>query len=471
MTVLKESRDRDDSDLSPTRVSSESLIDNLRATKQFSSEQLRLIHNELIAWSGFDPELNRQDLVVATEKVIGGYRIEALLGEGGAGHVYRARPIAGGDSVALKSIKNLRLNERFKREMQLAQHLAHPNVVIAYEVGEHEDVPYIVMEELTGPDLHQHVVRAGPISWEESIHIMLDAARGLEHAHERGLIHRDVKPGNLMFHYDRVKVADLGLAALSETQEHDSKNQFNTDGELCLGTPEFMAPEQAKSLKAATAASDIYALGATWFFLLTGRPRVRGGTLGEKLACLLYQKGLEELPSECAPDEVRRIWSKMIAHKVDDRYATMSEVTKELENVCPTVFTQAKQDVHVLVVEDDQDDMLLTVELLKRGNSSVTVNTANTLRVAIQQAMCLDSLDVVLLDLRLPDSSGVETVKRMREAVSKAAIIVLTGQDDLQLGQACIEAGADEFACKNDLNAHLLERTIFITMSRCSHSS
>ena len=120
----------------------------------------------------------------------------------------------------------------------------------------------------------------------------------------------------------------------------------------------------------------------------------------------------------------------------------------------------------MLIIEDNSDDLFLTIELLKRINESVTIQSATTLQAGIELLRQAESVDVVLLDLNLPDSSGRETVEALRAADPDVALVVLTGQDDVMIGRECIEAGADDFACKNDLNAHILERRIFITLSR-----
>jgi serine/threonine protein kinase len=452
----------------PTRLISESVVERLRATGEFSADQLALIQEELNRRSTQLDCGPVTDLTLGDE--IGGYLLESLIGEGGVARVFSARNPCGA-IVALKLMRNSRFTDRFRREMELVQRLAHPNVVVAYEVGEHRDVPYIVMEQLAGPDLQAYVSKLGTISWQKSIELLIDAARGLEHAHQRGLIHRDVKPGNLMFDGDRIKVTDLGLAVLTGELD-DNAEPFRTQAELAAGTPEFMAPEQAMCLASANELSDIYALGSTWFYLLTGRSRVQGKSITEKLSCLINNKRLETLPEDCVPEEVRHVFEKMVAHSPADRYASMTEVRQALEQIHED-FTDSvpRRTVEVLIVEDDQDDLFLTIEMLKRSNTSVTVHPAHSLAHALEQSENNPDIELVLLDLQLPDSAGADTVKAVRNVLPDVPILVLTGQEDLVVSQACIAAGADDFACKNDLNAHMLERMIFITLSRSQHKS
>ncbi|MGB7329310.1 MAG: protein kinase [Rubripirellula sp.] len=454
-----------------TSLVSDSVVQRLRNSGQFTASQLALVQAELDRYFASSPEDEWSFVELPVGTQIGEYEIVSLIGEGGAGQVYHAkhRSLAN-HTVALKLIKKVQSTNRFRREMELVQRLAHPNVVVSYEVGDHRGVLFIAMEELSGPDLHKRVNISGPINWQSTIQMMIDAAHGLEHAHQRGLIHRDVKPGNLIMDGRRTKVTDLGLAVLTEDADKKSTSAFQTRCEMAAGTPEFMAPEQALSLASATPLSDIYALGATWFFLLTGFSRIAGATLGEKISNLIKNEHVNQLPELIAPESVRNVLNRMVAHHPEDRFASMADVAAALAAIRTSKSTDLpKHSIEILVVEDDQDDMFLTLEMLKRGNSSVSVHEARTLAEAVEVKRRHPGIDLVLLDLQLPDSSGIETVQHARDAMSNVPLVVLTGQDDIVVGKACIEAGADEFACKNDLNSHLLERIIFITLSRCSH--
>ncbi|WP_442505756.1 protein kinase domain-containing protein [Novipirellula sp. SH528] len=474
--VAKKERSKRSSadDPSKTKVISKSLLERLvlerlRCSERFSRSQLALVEKEIAEAMAHDSQMDWSINGLPRGAEIGDYCIDGLLSEGGAGQVYRATPLSGGDFVAVKVLRDIHLSERFRREMELVGKLAHPNIVVAYEVGEHDGMLYIVMEQLAGPDLSVYVRLNGPLSWQESVEVILQAARALEHAHQRGLVHRDVKPGNLVRDGDqRIKVTDLGLAVLTADRDVKKVQDFRTGIEMVAGTLDFMAPEQARSLSSATALSDIYSLGATWFYLLTGRSRVRGESMNEKLTSLLVDKTLEKLPTENLPAALPPIFERIVAYRPEDRYQSMTEVIAALESVRPSdASAPAKHAVEVLVVEDNQDDLFLTVEMLRRMNKSINVHKAFTLEHAIQESRLHKSLDLVLLDLQLPDSSGVETVQQFRAAAPDIPIVVLTGQEDVQVGRECIEAGADNFASKNDLNAAFLERLIFITLSRC----
>lgn len=451
----------------PTQLTTESILQRLQITEQFNPKQLELIRDELQRHfddEGFFRVYNRVGMS------IGGYVLESVLGQGGAGEVYRARSETNASEyVAIKLIKQSRSTDRFRREMELVLRLAHPNVVVAYEASDHNEMPYIVMEELSGPDLFELVFDTGPISWQQSIRFIVDAASGLQHAHSRGLVHRDVKPGNLMLDSNRVKVTDLGLAILTGKEDTTCESDFRTHSEIVCGTPEYMAPEQAQSMAAASVASDIYSLGATWYFLLTGQPRIEGKRTRERMKNLTGDHKLKSLDESLIPRNICEVIDKMMAYDPEDRYAAMAEITNVLEGIeASHVQDSLRNCIEILIVEDDQGDMLLTVEMLQRSNSSMNITPAHDLSEAIQIAGENSDVDVVLLDLQLPDSRGVETVSRLRSVVADVPIVVLTGQNDVATGQACISAGADDFACKNDLTPSLLERVIFVTLSRAS---
>ena len=447
----------------PLRSQIRKVLYRLEKSGDFTSDQIRQIESEIQNSVGTHEAPEGSPTALRAGVEIGEYRIETLLGQGGSGHVYIARPILGGETVAVKLLHNLTASDRFQREMELVQRMAHPNVVIAYEVGDHLGTPFIIMEHLAGPDLHLQIEESGPVTWQESIEIIRQAAQGLEHAHQRGLVHRDVKPANLMWDgHGRVKVTDLGLAALTV---EDPGEAFETLNNVVAGTPDFMAPEQAESLASASAASDVYALGATWYFLLTGKSRVPGEGLREKLASIFSDR-LDELPESVAPEDLRNLWKRMTISDVQDRMLSMTDLIAGLEKLRPADDLVPKSAVEVLVVEDDEDDLFLTMEMLKRSNQAVKIRTAHRLQEAIDLCSRGNHFDLVLLDLRLPDSEGIKTVQRMRAALIETPIAVLTGHMDAVLGQACIDAGADEFASKSELDSHLIERLIFVTLSR-----
>ena len=201
----------------------------------------------------------------------GRYVLEERLGIGGMAVVMLARDTALDRRVAVKLLadtpgRDAGLRERFLREARFAAQLSHPNVVAVYDTGEEEGQPYIVMECVDGASLDVELDRRGPLPPDEVVELGRQACAGLAHAHARGLVHRDVKPQNLLFKEDgTLKVADFGIARAGEA------SATLTEAGTVLGTAAYMAPEIVHG-EAATPASDLYSLGAVLYELLTGRP-------------------------------------------------------------------------------------------------------------------------------------------------------------------------------------------------------
>jgi serine/threonine protein kinase len=208
-----------------------------------------------------------------------GYEILAELGHGGMGVVYQARDLRRHRLVAIKvSDPGLagdgEIVARFRQEQLLAVRLAHPNLVAACDAGQVEGVPYLVLELVEGHSLAWLVRQRGPLPVAEACEVARQAALGLQHLHKHGLVHRDVKPANLMLSPSRqVKMLDLGVARLGNGPGQEGP--ITSPGQF-LGTLDYMAPEQCLDSHAVDGRADIYALGCTLYELLTGRPPFAG---------------------------------------------------------------------------------------------------------------------------------------------------------------------------------------------------
>ena len=219
---------------------------------------------------------------------VGKYALLDLLGEGGMGRVYRARDTRLDRVIALKVIRKEKLSNetavrRFHNEIRAVAQLSHPNVVLAFDAGEEGGSHFCAMELVEGTDLTKEVKARGPLPVPEACEYVRQAALGLHHAFERGLVHRDVKPSNLMVtKAGQVKVLDLGLAMLNDPAGGADENRLTQVG-FVIGTPDFLAPEQAQNPQGVDSRADVYALGATLFFLLTGRVPYGGANATEKL--------------------------------------------------------------------------------------------------------------------------------------------------------------------------------------------
>jgi eukaryotic-like serine/threonine-protein kinase len=267
-----------------------------------------------------------------TVNVLGHYRLIRKLGEGAMGTVYQAEDVTDGRIVAVKVLKKEMAGRptavsRFDREAQMMAHIDHPNVLRSYEVGSIHWCHYLVIEYVAGGSVEEHLKRRGRFGVGDALHVILACARGLHHAHEHGMIHRDVKPANILLTSDgTVKLADLGLAKLAESDEDLTRTG------TAAGTPLFMAPEQVIDAKHVDCRSDIYGLGCVLYALLAGRPPFEADSI---LAILeAKQKGKYlSLPEHCieAPQALCAIMDRMLASKPEDRYGSCAEAIVDIE--------------------------------------------------------------------------------------------------------------------------------------------
>jgi len=276
--------------------------------------------------------------------LFGPYLIIDLLGAGGRGQVFKARHRTMERLVALKVLrKDLLADEeavqRFFREVEVISQLSHPAIVHAYDADVVGSTYYLAMEFVEGTDLERLVKDSGPLPAVQACDFICQAAHGLQYAHERGLVHRDIKPSNLLLAKPQaagqaiVKILDMGLARLERPVAGSRTQQLTVlaGNAAVQGTPDYLAPEQALDFHAADIRADIYSLGCTLFFLLTGQPPFPGGTLPQKL--LRHQQteppdissNLSDLPAE-----LPGILRKMLAKKPDDRYQTPGELAEAL---------------------------------------------------------------------------------------------------------------------------------------------
>lgn len=282
---------------------------------------------------------------------LGDYEVLKPLGRGGMGTVYLARQVKLDRPVALK-VMNARWASdpvflaRFTREALAAGQLVHHNIVQIYDVGSDRGVHFFSMEFVNGRTLAELVKEHGKLDAEEAAGYVLQAARGLAFAHERGMVHRDVKPDNLMLNdHGVVKVADLGLVKTPGITEAASAGPESaasgvlgslpsvTRADTTMGTPNFMAPEQGRNASTVDGRADVYSLGCTLYYLLTGRPPFRGRTALEVLLQHLNEVPVPpEQRNERVPKDLSAIVLKMMAKKPEHRHADMAAVIHDLEH-------------------------------------------------------------------------------------------------------------------------------------------
>lgn len=265
--------------------------------------------------------------------ILGHYKLLDQIGKGGMGTVYLAehktlKRKAAVKVLAVDQTKTVLATERFYREARAAATLDHPNVVKVYDVGQYGNVHYIAMEYIEGQTLGQMIERNGPLHFATACDYVAQASAGLQAAHEKGLVHRDIKPDNLIVDKSgTVKILDMGLARSSEDPE--DRLTAHMEPEVIVGTADYIAPEQALN-EPVDVRADIYSLGVTFFVLLTGRPPFTG-TTAQKLA----QHQLRAAPSLVdlrakAPAELGEVIARMLQKKPGDRFQTPAEVIEAL---------------------------------------------------------------------------------------------------------------------------------------------
>ena len=290
----------------------------------------------------------------------GDYLVLDKLGEGGMGQVYKAEHRRMKRVVALKVLppeatKSKASVDRFYKEVELAARLSHPNIVAAYDAGESRGLHYLVMEYVDGYDLSSHIKANGPLSVEQAMNCILQAARGLEYAHGEGIIHRDVKPSNLIVNQrGDVKLLDMGLARLEHTFAAPvaaGRAELTTSGQV-LGTVDYMAPEQSYDSRTADHRSDIYSLGCTLYRLLTGNSPYEGDTMMQKLLAHREQPipSLREV-REDVPARLDALFQRMVAKSPEDRPQAMREVIVTLE----AMLSGVTSDESVVTAVDTAD--------------------------------------------------------------------------------------------------------------------
>ena len=268
----------------------------------------------------------------------GEYLLLAKLTEGKSGTVWKAKHRRQNRVVSLRTIrndgKNPELIKRFQREMSVAANIEHPNLVGAYEAGAQDGVHYLVMEAVEGIDLADIVRQRGPLPVEQAVNYIVQAARGLEHLHGKHIVHRNIKPSNLLL--DRsglVKVSNLVLARIDDAGQHEGGDgeDLTLPGQM-MGTADYLPPEQAKDAHAADHRSDIYSLGCTFYCLLTGQPPYPEKSLMKKVLAHRDQPipSLSASRPEVTP-KLERAYQKMMAKDPAARQQNMAEVIADLE--------------------------------------------------------------------------------------------------------------------------------------------
>ncbi|MGI8907646.1 MAG: protein kinase domain-containing protein [Candidatus Sumerlaeaceae bacterium] len=310
-------------------------------------------------------------------EVIAGYEVKSMLGAGGMGAVCLARQISLDRDVALKILpgrfaSNPDFLVRFTREALSAAQLTHHNVIQVYDVGSDKDIHYISMEFVRGQSLADMVRRDGPLQPDDAASYVLQAARGLKYAHERGIVHRDVKPDNLMVNeHGIVKVADMGLAKMrGETEQRAPGTKLDprlaeargdlTLQDVAMGTPAYMAPEQARDATNVDSRADQYSLGCTLYYLLAGKPPYSGSSAMEIISKHMDAPlpRLDEAVRK-VPGGLSTILERMVAKSPEERYNNLGDTIEDIEALLGVGAEKgpfAPREQHLQLLEKMQEE-------------------------------------------------------------------------------------------------------------------
>lgn len=265
---------------------------------------------------------------------LGKYRVIKQLGAGGMGSVFLAEHLVMNRQIAIKVIRkeytsNPEAVLRFKNEVRNAARLSHRNIVTAHDAEQVDDVHFLVMEYVPGESLSQLLKRKGRLSVTHACNYVLQVAHGLNHAHEKQMVHRDIKPGNLMrTQRGVIKILDFGLARVNGMEDDSA---ITTTG-IMMGTADYIAPEQARDAKTADIRSDLYSLGCTLYFLLTGQPPFQADTKVDKiLAHCSTDFPDASIVRDDIPAKVIQIINKLTEKDPDSRYQIPQELIDDLK--------------------------------------------------------------------------------------------------------------------------------------------
>jgi len=290
------------------------------------------------------PDVEKDPSTGLAGRTLGGYEVIEKIGSGGMGTVYKASQLSMSRDVALKVLyhrysEDETFVQRFIREARSAGVLNHGNIVRMYDVGQADGFHYMSMEFVQGRSVFQLLGDKDRLEPERALDIIIETARALDHAHRKSIIHRDIKPENIIVNTDgHVKVADLGLAKQIGMSQDAS---MTVEGQV-MGTPQYMSPEQVVDSSKVDHRTDIYSLGATFYFMLTGERPFEGKTAMEAMVAVMHDElAFSREQQEFVPRQLVKVVEKMTEKDPAKRYQTAAEMVDELEHIRNRPFTYA----------------------------------------------------------------------------------------------------------------------------------
>jgi len=311
----------------------------------------------------------QDELAAEIPETIGHYKIERKIGEGGMGSVYQGRHSTLDTPVAIKvlpkhiDLKDPEYSQRFSREAKIAARLRHPNLVQVHDYGAEGGYYYLVMDYVEGPTCSEEVQRLERIDWRRAVEIAIQVANGLEYAASKGIIHRDVTPGNIILDPEgEARITDLGLA-----KETTGGATGLTRSGASLGTPYYMSPEQINNARDVDFRTDIYSLGATLYHMVCGQVPYTGTTFEVMTKQVRHPLPSPKIHVPDLPDDLCDVIRKMMAKNPNDRYQSYEELRQDLRNLLEgkPVSAAGFRDQSMVTSEAESIPMDLNVALDK----------------------------------------------------------------------------------------------------------
>jgi response regulator RpfG family c-di-GMP phosphodiesterase/serine/threonine protein kinase len=408
--------------------------------------------------------------------VLGNYRVLDRIGAGGMGVVFRAEHLRMRRHVAIKVLplsadQDQRILRRFLTEIRAIAQLQHPNIVGAIDAGEASDgephspvLHFFVMEYVPGQDLEEYIKNHGPLAPAKAVDIMHQIASALAEAHKHNLVHRDIKPSNIHLTPEgQAKLLDFGLARYCPTGM--------TEQGTILGTLDYMAPEQVSDARTVDIRADLYALGGTLYWCLTGHPPFppKGNVVQELHARLTQQPPSVRAKRPDVPAELDAVVQRLMALAPEDRYPNPHAVMKALLPFLkpelrdyqppptpevallpgpPTVVTEGGQKVHHILLVDDEPDVRMFCRIILQAEGLVCdeVDSGRAALAALRER----PYDLVVLDINMPEMIGTEVCRRLREEppCPHLKVIMASGNANSDSMAQMLLAGADDFVTK-----------------------
>jgi serine/threonine protein kinase len=329
------------------------------------------------------------------DTLISHYRIVSPIGKGGMGEVYLAEDTKLDRKVALKILppefaEDTDRMSRFVREAKSASALNHPNIITIYEINEFENTHFIATEFIDGKTLNDYA-KDNPLSYKSVLEIAIQTVSALDVAHSNGIVHRDIKPDNVMIRPDGfVKILDFGIAKLSEKQnpaieseDATAIQQPSTSPGMIIGTANYMSPEQAKG-ETVDARTDIFSFGVVLYEMMAGHLPFAGKTPMEIIGAVIHK---EPLPlDENVPPEITEIINKCLRKDRNERYQTVKEVLNDLREIKLELDVQDKLEKTVQPNKDDQKtQMLKAVATADEASQTATGETTRKDSITIKK--------------------------------------------------------------------------------------